>query len=91
MRRERETEAYLSAKGSNRGTPPGPLACGLMSVLLPGLGQLAQGRQAAGVGWFVASAVGYAFLFVPGMLIHAVSVMDAAGWKVVPKDEPPSD
>ncbi|MCP5039821.1 MAG: hypothetical protein GY944_02250 [bacterium] len=55
-----------------RGPSPGIAA--VLSVLIPGLGQVYNGNLMAGLGWFVAASFGYWAILVPGFLIHAASV-----------------
>ncbi len=58
-----------------RGPHPGVAA--VLSVLLPGLGQVYNGRLLAGALWFLATAFGYWAILVPGFLIHALCVLCA--------------
>lgn len=58
-----------------RGPSPGIAA--VLSVLIPGLGQVYNGRLAAGAIWFLAASFGYWAILVPGILIHAASVWAA--------------
>ena len=55
---------------------PGPMPgiAAVLSVLLPGLGQLYSGRLGAAALWFLAASFGYWAILVPGFLIHAASV-----------------
>lgn len=55
-----------------RGPHPGVAA--VLSVLIPGLGQVYNGRLGAGACWFLAAGFGYWAILVPGFLIHAASV-----------------
>ena len=55
-----------------RGPHPGVAA--VLSVLIPGLGQVYNGRLGAGALWFLAAGFGYWAILVPGFLIHAASV-----------------
>ena len=52
--------------------------------MIPGLGQVYNGRLAAGAVWFLAAGFGYWAILVPGFLIHAASVWcafrGARGW-----------
>lgn len=57
--------------------PPSPGIAAVLSVLIPGLGQLYGGRLAAGALWFLATAFGYAAVWLPGFLIHALCVWSA--------------
>jgi TM2 domain-containing membrane protein YozV len=56
---------------------PSPGIAAVLSVLLPGLGQVYCGRLLAGAIWFLATAAGYSLILVPGFLIHALSVWSA--------------
>ncbi|MFQ5418203.1 MAG: hypothetical protein ACE5FL_14335 [Myxococcota bacterium] len=58
-------------------TAPSPGVSAVLSVLLPGLGQVYCGRLFAGALWFVATAAGYSLILVPGFLIHALCVWSA--------------
>ena len=58
---------------------PHPGASAVLSVLIPGLGQVYSGRLLAGGLWFLATAVGYSAVLVPGFLIHALCVWSAYG------------
>ena len=53
---------------------PQPGISAVLSVLIPGLGQVYNGRLLAGLGWFLAAGFGYWAILVPGFLIHALSV-----------------
>ena len=55
-----------------RGPSPGIAA--VLSVLVPGLGQVYNGDIIAGALWFLAAGFGYSAILVPGFLIHALSV-----------------
>ena len=55
-----------------RGPSPGIAA--VLSVLVPGLGQVYAGRLLAGLVWFLAAGFGYWAILVPGFLIHVLSV-----------------
>ncbi len=53
---------------------PHPGWAAVLSVLVPGLGQVYNGRILAGAAWFLATAFGYWAVLVPGILIHAAAV-----------------
>lgn len=57
--------------------PPMPGMAAVLSVLLPGLGQVYAGRLVPGALWFLATAFGYWAVLVPGFLIHALCVWSA--------------
>ena len=56
---------------------PSPGISAVLSVLLPGLGQVYSGRLGAGALWFLATGFGYWATLVPGFLIHALCVWSA--------------
>jgi len=56
---------------------PSPGIAAVLSVLLPGLGQVYCGRLFAGAMWFLATAAGYSLVLVPGFLIHALCIWSA--------------
>lgn len=62
---------------SSASRSPSPGVAAVLSVFIPGLGQLYQGKALAGVAWFVGTLVGYLFFIVPGLALHAASVMSA--------------
>ncbi len=57
--------------------PPHPGISAVLSVLVPGLGQVYSGRLLAGGVWFLATGFGYWAWLVPGFLVHAVCVWSA--------------
>jgi len=56
---------------------PSPGIAAVLSVLLPGLGQIYNGRLAAGLFWFLAVGFGYWAILVPGFLLHCICVWTA--------------
>ena len=56
---------------------PSPGIAAVLSVLIPGLGQIYSGRLLAGALWFFATAAGYSLILVPGFLIHALCIWSA--------------
>ena len=67
---------YYDDKMADRNAP-NPGIAAVLSVLMPGLGQVYCGRLLAGAIWFLATAAGYWLILVPGFLIHALSVWSA--------------
>ncbi len=49
----------------------------VLSVLLPGLGQVYAGRLLAGGLWFLGTSLAYWALILPGFLVHACCVWSA--------------
>ena len=66
---ERYDDSYRSMERSPR--PPSPGLAAVLSVIIPGLGQLYVGRFLAALLWFVAGSLSWIILVGP--LIHAAS------------------
>jgi len=60
-------------------TPPNAGAAALLSMVVPGAGQLYAGRPLTAVAWFVLVTMGYMLLVIPGVLLHILCVASAAG------------
>jgi TM2 domain-containing membrane protein YozV len=56
---------------------PSPGIAAVLSVLLPGLGQVYCGRLGAGALWLVATTFCYWAVLLPGFLVHALCVWSA--------------
>ena len=56
---------------------PQPGVAAVLSVFLPGLGQVYAGRLLAGALWFLGTAFAYWAIVVPGFLAHAVCIWSA--------------
>jgi hypothetical protein len=54
-----------------------PAAAAALSLFLPGVGQIYSGRVPQGVGWMLATGMGYLFL-IPGLILHICCVVNAA-------------
>jgi hypothetical protein len=59
--------------------PPNPAAAAVLSMIVPGAGQLYAGRPLSGVAWFALVTMGYLLLIIPGVLLHILCVASAAG------------
>ncbi len=60
------------------GRPASPGLAALLSLFVPGAGQLYAGRIVAAVLWFLAVSAGYA-LILPGLILHMFAIISAAG------------
>ncbi|HUS32416.1 MAG TPA: hypothetical protein VMZ53_28140 [Kofleriaceae bacterium] len=58
--------------------PPNPAAAAVLSLIVPGAGQLYAGRPLAAVAWFTLVTIGYMLLIVPGVLLHILCVASAS-------------
>jgi TM2 domain-containing membrane protein YozV len=68
-------DAYEDDLALRRAPHPGIAA--VLSVLLPGLGQVYCGRLLAGGLWVLATGFAYWAILVPGFLVHALCVWSA--------------
>ena len=50
----------------------------IWSMMLPGLGQLMNDQVMPGIFWAVFTGFGYFAFFWPGLIIHALCILDAA-------------
>jgi TM2 domain-containing membrane protein YozV len=62
---------------ADRHRPPSPGIAAVLSVLIPGLGQVYAGRLLAGAVWFLATGLAYWAILVPGFLVHALCIWSA--------------
>lgn len=58
-----------------------PGSAAIISLLLPGLGQMCQGKVVRGIIWLVFTLIGYVLFVVPGLILHIVCVVNAATCK----------
>jgi TM2 domain-containing membrane protein YozV len=55
-----------------------PAAAAALSLFLPGVGQIYTGRVPQGVGWMLATGMGYLLFLIPGLILHICCVVNAA-------------
>jgi len=67
-----------------------PAVAGLLSFLWPGAGQIYRGEVGAGIGFMIATLVGYVLFIVPGLVMHIISVVNAARAPDPPVLPPPA-
>jgi hypothetical protein len=67
--------AYEEDVVVRRGPSPGIAA--VLSVLIPGLGQVYSGRLVAGAVWFLVTGFAYWAVLLPGFLAHAICIWSA--------------
>ena len=58
---------------------PNAAAAAVLSMIVPGAGQLYAGRPLSGIAWFALVTMGYLLLIVPGILLHILCIGAAAG------------
>jgi hypothetical protein len=57
---------------------PNAAAAAVLSMIVPGAGQLYAGRPLSAIAWFMLVTLGYLLLIVPGVLLHVLCVASAA-------------
>jgi hypothetical protein len=55
-----------------------PGVAAVLSLVIPGAGQIYKGQVAIGLLWLLFVVVGYTFLIVPGLILHLVCIVTAA-------------
>jgi TM2 domain-containing membrane protein YozV len=55
-----------------------PGIAAVLSLVIPGAGQMYKGQVANGLVWFVAVVIGYALFIVPGLVLHVSCIIGAA-------------
>jgi TM2 domain-containing membrane protein YozV len=58
---------------------PNAAAAAVLSMIVPGAGQLYAGRPLSGIAWFALVTMGYLLLIVPGVMLHILCIASAAG------------
>ncbi|HEX8653367.1 MAG TPA: tetratricopeptide repeat protein [Pyrinomonadaceae bacterium] len=55
-----------------------PGVAGLLSLIIPGAGQMYRGKVGAGLLWFVCVPLGYLLFIIPGIALHIICIFNAA-------------
>src|SRR5262245_40765933 len=58
---------------------PSPGVAAVLSLIIPGAGQMYAGSVLAGFVFFFGTLFGYALFVVPGLIMHLIAVVTAAG------------
>lgn len=61
---------------SERFWSPGIAA--VLSLFIPGAGQMYKGQIFAGIAWLIAVVIGYFLLIIPGLVLHLLCIITAA-------------
>ncbi|MEZ4333839.1 MAG: hypothetical protein R3F35_18965 [Myxococcota bacterium] len=86
-RRRRGTSARAEAGGIARGQRS-PMLAAVLAILLPGAGHLYARRLRAAAAWLAAILLGYWAVFLPGAVLHAISVWSAYRAALAPAPPP---
>jgi len=58
---------------------PSDTVAAVLSLVIPGAGQMYKGKMAMGLAWLVFTVLGYLTLLMPGLLLHFICIFQAAG------------
>ena len=56
---------------------PSDSAAAVLSLIIPGAGQIYKGKTWVGLAWLVFTVLGYLTVLVPGMFLHFLCVFQA--------------
>lgn len=54
-----------------------PGVAGLLSFLIPGVGQMYKGKVGAGIMWLIFTTLAYFLLILPGIVLHIICIVTA--------------
>lgn len=54
-----------------------PGAAAVLSLFIPGAGQIYRGKLGPGLLWLFGTALGYVLLVLPGLVLHIICIVDA--------------
>jgi TM2 domain-containing membrane protein YozV len=54
-----------------------PGVAAVLSLVIPGAGQMYKGQVGAGFGWLIGVGVGYLLFIVPGLILHITCIVKA--------------
>src|SRR5262249_29855670 len=74
---QRSLTQSAAAAPSQTPQPWNPGAAAVLSLIIPGAGQMYKGQLGKGLALLVTTAVGYVLLIVPGLVVHLFTVVDA--------------
>ena len=64
-----------------RGSPASqawnPGVAAVLSLVIPGAGQMYKGQIGSGIGWLIGTVAGYCLFIVPGLILHIVCIFKA--------------
>ena len=55
-----------------------PSVAAILSLFIPGVGQMYKGRIGEGVMWLIFTPIGYVLFILPGLILHIICIIDAA-------------
>lgn len=64
------TTVYVKPTPSNGGAA-------VLSLFVPGAGQMYKGRVGTGLIWLICTVIGYVMLIIPGLILHLICIFNA--------------
>ena len=55
-----------------------PGIAAVLSLLIPGAGQMYKGQVERGIVWLLCVALGYSVLVLPGLILHIICILNAS-------------
>ena len=55
-----------------------PGIAAVLSLIIPGAGQMYKGQIGTGIFWLIITTLGYCFFIIPGIILHLVCIVSAA-------------
>src|SRR5262245_49069979 len=55
-----------------------PGIAAVLSLVIPGAGQMYKGKVGIGLVWLVAVCLGYVLVVIPGLILHLICILNAA-------------
>ena len=69
---------FMNSGPAEREARWNPGVAAMLSLLIPGMGQMYKGQVVNGLAWLVVVVVGYVLFIVPGLILHACCILGAA-------------
>jgi TM2 domain-containing membrane protein YozV len=55
-----------------------PGVAAVLSLIIPGAGQMYKGKIGSGFFWLIIVVIGYALMVIPGLILHLICIANAA-------------
>jgi TM2 domain-containing membrane protein YozV len=59
-------------------TKPSNGVAAVLSLFIPGAGQMYKGRVGQGIVWLIFTVIGYFMMIIPGIILHLICIFHAA-------------
>ena len=76
LRDQQRIDSQISKSMNSQVSNPGVPA--VLSLIIPGAGQMYKGQVGGGVVWLICVTLGYIAFILPGLILHIVCIVDAA-------------